>query len=104
MKYRVLSLAVLAAIIFSCASKSGSTTVSNETRPTAQAPVVATVMTPELAEGKELYNNNCAKCHRLYKPDEFSAEEWAPIVKRMAKKSHLNELQEQRIYNYITMK
>jgi cytochrome c5 len=113
MKYKVLTLAVLSVIIYSC--KSGTPAVAaNETRPAAAptpgpAPApssttaTATVMTPELAEGKELYDNNCAKCHRLYKADEFSKEEWKPIVDRMAKKAHLNDLQGQRIYNYITM-
>ncbi|MGC4041677.1 MAG: c-type cytochrome [Flavobacterium sp.] len=116
MKLKMLSLAVLATVIYSCASKSNAPVAANETRPApaadgskpasavVTAPVAATVMTPELAEGKELYDNNCAKCHRLYKSNEFTAEEWAPIVKRMAKKSHLDAIQEQKIYNYITMK
>ncbi|MGV3697399.1 cytochrome c [Flavobacterium sp.] len=111
MKYKLPSLAVIALIIYSCASKSSvptievkkeapaATTVSGA--PTAIGP---TVMTPELAEGKSLYENNCANCHRLYKSDEFSAEEWRPIVARMAKKSHLDAVQEQKVYNYITMK
>lgn len=111
MKYKLLSLAALAVIIYSCASKSSvpttevkkeepaATTVTGA--PTATGPIV---MTPELAEGKDLFDNNCAKCHRLYKPDEFSAEEWKPIVTRMAKKSHLDATQELKIYNYLTMK
>lgn len=114
MKYKVLSLAVLALIIYSCASKSTAPTVAvKPAEPTVSPtpaepasspkPVVATVMTPELAEGKELYDNNCAKCHRLYQANEFSKEEWKPIVTRMAKKSHLDVVQEQKIYNYITM-
>ena len=114
MKYKVLALAVFAVIIYSCASKSSAPTVSaNETRPAAPAPSTApapapivagpTIMTAELAQGKELYDNNCAKCHRLYKSNEFSAEEWKPIVERMAKKSHLDDIQGQKIYNYITM-
>ncbi len=60
-------------------------------------------MTPELAEGKELYDNNCAKCHKLYDPKDFSAEEWKPIVMVMQKKAHLDDLQGQKIYNYLTM-
>lgn len=105
MKYKVLALAVLATVIYSCASKSNAPTASaNETKPAATTAPVATVMTPELAEGKELYDNNCAKCHRLFSPNEFSAEEWKPIVAKMQKKAHLDDLQGQKIYSYLTMK
>jgi cytochrome c5 len=102
MKYKVLALAVLALIIYSCASKSNTSTAA--TPAPATAPVAATVMTPALAEGKELYENNCAKCHKLFDAKDFSAEEWKPIVLRMQKKAHLDDLQGDKIYNYLTMK
>ncbi len=114
MKYKLLALFILVAIIYSC--KSGSPTVSaNEPRPEAPVPgptpapnsttpAIATVMTPELAEGKMLYDNNCAKCHKLYDAKDFSAEEWKPIVDRMTKKADLDDFQGQKIYNYLTMK
>lgn len=101
MKYKVLSLAVLATIIYSCASKSSVPTA--ETKKTETTAPIATVMTPELAEGKSLYENNCAKCHKLYDAKEFSHEEWKPIVIRMQKKSHLDDAQGLKIYNYLTM-
>lgn len=115
MRLKVLSLAALAIIIYSCASKSVTAVAANETRPEAPppptevpapapAPVVATVMTPEIAEGKQLFDNNCVGCHRAYKSDEFTAEEWRPIISRMAKKAELDDVQAQKIYNYITMK
>lgn len=112
MKYKVLAVAVLAVIIYSCASKSSAPTAEVKKEEPAQVaaettPAVAsgpTMMTAELLEGKSLYENNCAGCHRLYKSNEFTAEEWKPIVRRMAKKSDLNEIQELKIYNYITMK
>ena len=108
MKYKIAALAVLAVIIYSCAAKSNAPTATAEVKPTpevkpAPAPRVATVMTPELAEGKNLYENNCAKCHRLYDAKEFSAEDWKPIVARMQKKAHLDDIAGQKIYNYVTM-
>ena len=116
MKIRIISLAVVAVLIYSCAAKSSAPTADGHrteggapiagTRDTPPpAPVaIATVMTPELAEGKNLYENNCAKCHRLYEAHSFSAEEWKPIVASMQKKAHLDDLQGQKIYNYLTMK
>jgi cytochrome c5 len=110
MKYKVLALAVLTVILYSCASKSSAPTAAKPAEPApavAAAPTstltVATVMTPELAEGKELYDNNCAKCHKLYDARDFSAEEWKPIVIRMQKKAHLDDMQGQKIYNFLAM-
>lgn len=100
MKYKVLTLAILAFIIYSCAAKSSLPTVAIP----APTKATATVMTSELAEGQNLYENNCAKCHKLYDTKDFSAEEWKPIVERMQKKAHLDDLQGQKIYNYVTMK
>ena len=85
-----------------CPAKSSAPTLATPT-PVPKAATVATVMTPELAEGKSLFENNCAKCHRLYEGKEFSAEEWKPIVARMQKKAHLEDFQGQKIYNYVTM-
>ena len=107
MKFKVLSLAAVAVIIYSCASKSSVPTL--EVKPSEPAvttvPTVAgpTVMTPELAEGKDLYEKNCAHCHRLFEPKEFSHEQWKPIVEEMRKKANLDEVTGQKIYKYVTM-
>ena len=94
MKYKVPALLILAATMYSCASKSSAPTVavSNEK-----------ALTPELAEGKSLYENNCSSCHKLYQAKDFSAEQWKPIVLRMQKKARLDDAQGQKIYNYLTM-
>ena len=88
MKYKVLALAVLATIIYSCASKTAVAT----TEVKKEEVKFATVMTPELAEGKSLFENNCAKCHKLYNPKDFTKEQWKPIVISMQKKAHLDLL------------
>jgi len=100
MKYKVLALAVLATTIYSCASKSGATATATPPKEEVKA---ATVLTPELAEGKSLYENSCARCHKLYDAKDFNAEQWKPIVLRMTPKARLNEAQGQKIYNYLTM-
>lgn len=93
MKYKVLALAVLATIIYSCASKSS---VPTEAKPV--------TLSAELAEGKSLYENSCARCHSLYNASDFNAEQWKPIVLRMAPKARLDETQGKKIYDYLTMK
>ena len=114
MKYKVFALAVLVLIIYSCAVKSTVPTVSViQTKPEESSPApsptpisttsVVTVMASELVEGKSLYENNCAQCHNLYDAKDFSAEMWKPIVLRMQKKAHLDDMQGQKIYNYLTI-
>lgn len=106
MRYKIVALAALAVIIYSCAAKSSAPTADVKTMPETKVSKSTTslVLTAELAEGKSLFENNCAKCHRLYEPKEFSSEEWKPIVSRMQKKAHLDDVAGQKIFNYVTMK
>ncbi len=59
------------------------------------------VMTAELAQGKDLYENNCGKCHDLFKPQDFSKEAWAPILLSMQERASLSDMQMASISNYI---
>lgn len=94
MKYKVLVLSILATVIYSCASKSSVPTVE----------VKKPELTATQAEGKSLYENNCGKCHQLYAPSDYNAEQWKPIVLRMQEKARLDDAQGQKIYDYLTLK
>lgn len=93
MKTKVVALFVLTALISSCAPKI--------TTPMAEA---TKGLTPELAEGKTLFQNNCAKCHNLKNPNNYTADEWRPIILRMQKKAKISDAEREKIYNYVTMK
>ncbi len=95
MKTEVLGLIGLATIVYSCASKPVVVAAPKEE-------VKVVILTAELAEGKNLYENNCAKCHKLYESTDFSKEQWKPIVARMQKKAHLDDAQGSKIYDYLT--
>ena len=99
MKYKIITLIGLVVIINSCVSKSSIPTTEVKKEEVKTSP-----MTSELAEGMYLYENNCAKCHKLYSPKDFNVEEWKPIVNRMQKKAQLTDLDGQKVYNYVTMK
>jgi len=94
MRYKVLALAFVAVLLYACSSKSNI--------PTAEVPKEK-VLSPELAEGKSLYENSCGRCHQLYNAKDYSAEQWKPIVQRMQKKARLDDAQGLKIYNYLTM-
>ena len=102
MKLKITLLAILSVLIYSCASKSSiPTEVAKKEEP--KAVVFATVLNPELMEGKTLYENNCNKCHELYDTKAFSAEKWKPIVEDMRKKADLSEADGMKIFNYVAM-
>lgn len=92
MKARILAIGLLGVLIYSCSPK------------VVPAPTeVKKELSPELAEGRSIYENNCAKCHKLYDPKSNSAEEWTPILIRMQKKAKISDADRDKIYNYVTM-
>jgi len=106
MKVKIIALAVMAAVIYSCASKvpvaaTPPAEPKTEVITTAAGEPKILVMTADMAAGKAAYENNCAKCHRLFEAKEYSKEDWAPILVRMQKKSHLTDAEMAPITNYI---
>lgn len=94
MKTKVIALAVVVGFVYACGS--------SKSAPEAAKPAPKKELTPELAEGKSLYEGSCARCHQLYKPTDYNAEAWKPIVSRMQKKARLSDEQGMKIYNYLT--
>lgn len=98
MKLKITSLALLGIVIYSCAPK-----VAPPPPPpaVAKAPKITVAVSNDIAEGKDLYENNCAKCHKLYSPKDYSDQDWLPILERMKKQAQLSDLQHDKIYAYI---
>jgi hypothetical protein len=90
-KSKILGLAILGVLIYSCSPKVAA--------PVAEVKKIE--MTPELAEGKSLYENNCAQCHKLFPVTKHTKEEWVPVLDRMAKKAKITDQQKTLVYNYI---
>ena len=91
MKIKFLTVAVISVLIYSCSPKVAV--------PVAEVKNVA--LTPELAEGKVMYENNCANCHKLFPASKHTKEEWIPVLNNMAKKAKLTEEQKGLVYNYL---
>lgn len=92
MKIRIIAVAILGVLIYSCSPK----VIAPVT------PEVKTIeLTPELLAGRKLYENNCAKCHKLFSPTKLSQEDWKPVLVRMQKKARLEDAQMVEISNYI---
>lgn len=91
MKIRILSLALIALILNSC-GPSKATVAKSE-----QAILIA-----KQNAGKEIYENNCAKCHQLYDPKSYSIQEWQPILKKMQVKARLQDADMDKILAYLS--
>jgi cytochrome c5 len=92
MKLKIAALAIVGILIYSCSPK--------VVTPVGEAKKIE--LTPELAEGKSLYENSCAKCHMLFPASKHTKEDWIPVLDRMAKKAKITDEQKASIYNYIT--
>ena len=110
MKLKIITLAALGLLFYSCASKTPAFVPEKEIpagtkiEPTTIDVGVLTftgVMTKELAEGKGLFENNCAQCHKLFNPKDFSSEAWKPILVQMQKNTNLDDTQIASISDYI---
>lgn len=93
MKTKAIGLAAITVLLVSCAAR--------VVTPAAEA---TKGLTPELAEGKMLFQDNCAKCHGLKNPNKYTPEEWQPILQRMQKKAKISDAEREKIYRYVTMK
>jgi cytochrome c5 len=91
MKTRIIAVAILGIFIYSCSPK--------VVAPVSEAKKME--LTPELAAGKSLYENNCAKCHKLFEATKHTQEDWKPVLVRMQKKARLDDAQMAEISNYI---
>lgn len=101
MKTKILTLAVATLLLVSCGTKKVPAAPLTPATPAVTETTKATELTPELAEGKNLYENSCARCHKLYEPAKFTKEEWQPILVRMQKKAKLDDPGMASITNYI---
>ncbi|OHB74462.1 MAG: hypothetical protein A2Z34_08345 [Planctomycetes bacterium RBG_16_59_8] len=54
------------------------------------------------SRGELLYRNNCARCHRLYQPDEFPVETWHRTVEKFGDRINLASGEKRAILDYLT--
>ena len=56
-----------------------------------------------LRRGRAVLVTECATCHRLFLPAEYSPEQWGGIVKRMANRASLGEDQAADLELYLAV-
>lgn len=65
------------------------------------APTKETPIETNLVQGKQIFENSCAKCHDLPKPTEHTADEWVGLMNEMAPKAKLTDVEHQWGYDYV---
>jgi len=87
-------------ILTACSHKSTPTTASAPQ----QAPVQFNMMSaasPSVMEGEKVYTAKCGKCHELKKPSEYNAKEWTSIMRSMAVKAKLNDVEKSNVMAFV---
>lgn len=97
MNKKTLSIISIIAILASCNSKK---TIAEKNVPPVQNQIVGVDL--RHAEGQKLYEANCAKCHKLFDPSDYSAEAWKPIMVKMQVKAKISDAEAAKIYAYLT--
>lgn len=54
-----------------------------------------------IADGKNLFEERCGNCHKLFSPTDFSQTQWAPILVRMQPKARLDDDQMSLVKDYV---
>ena len=56
---------------------------------------------PSVVEGEKVYNAKCGQCHDLKKPSEYNTKEWTSIMKSMAVKAKLNDVEKSDVMAFV---
>jgi hypothetical protein len=94
------ALVTIAALTVSC-SKDNKVNTSGLYVPT-QADVTSSATLQELQQGRVLYIDNCAACHNLYSPDDYSASQWSQVLSTMAPRAGLSNANTLLVKKYLT--
>lgn len=103
MMNKIYAFALLG-LVLACAPKVKVTAMQPDpvqVPPTVASPETVAPLSEDLAAGKSLYENRCNKCHGLAAPNEYTVEQWVPILQRMQIKAKIDDAQRESIYRYI---
>jgi len=97
---KISFLAVLLVVMVACSPKTTEAIEVVEVEET----VPDAFPSAEVAEGSQLYTDNCGKCHKFKVMSDYTQEQWKVIVPDMAEKAKLDETQENKILQYVLWK
>jgi mono/diheme cytochrome c family protein len=78
----------VAGILISEGCKKNNDNIKSLYTPTS-ADVTANATLQDLQQGRALYISNCANCHNLYSPDDYTPSQWKSILQTMTPRTNL---------------
>lgn len=70
-----------------------------ETTAARRAPVDPSL--PPLQQGRIIYEDSCSRCHALYMPASYHADEWGFFVRKYGRKARLSEAERGLVARYL---
>lgn len=99
-KFKWLGLVFFLSVIGNSCSKND-TNISSLYVPTS-SDVTTKATLDELTQGRQLYIDNCSRCHQLYSPDSFNSSQWKTIISAMAPRTPMSSSEVQLVTKYVT--
>ncbi len=99
----MLSIAVLALAV-SCHNKTAPAITSRTEQPPPPPPPVPpmnVVAKADIEAGRMVYTGQCVKCHQAKPVDNWTNEEWQPILRSMIRKARLDSMQSMQVTAYV---
>lgn len=98
LKSKIFAGLIAVAFLVSCSKKAVLPKVTEEVKMTEE--IVA--LPSAILEGKKLYENSCANCHKLFPANKHDKSGWSTTLERMAPKAKITEEEKKLVYNYLT--
>jgi cytochrome c5 len=98
------SLVTLSIIMVNCSSTKKTTAIPGASNASPEAKVAEAKKNyndAQMAEGKTLWESNCAKCHKLFTPESRDVEKWEAVLPRMVKRAKLSDQQAGMVRAYL---
>ncbi|NCT75858.1 MAG: hypothetical protein GXC78_15070 [Chitinophagaceae bacterium] len=97
--------AVLLTTIPACHRKSGPQITDRTDIPARPMPATTSMAgAADIEAGKQIYTvGKCTKCHEAKPVDNWTAEQWKPILKSMIPKAKLDSLQRAQVTAYVNL-
>jgi cytochrome c5 len=109
--FTILTLVAMSMLLTDCSSTKAATTATAATStpkpagpymPTDQIASAHGSTVEQLVKGREIFTQNCDRCHKLKNPSIHDAAGWTSTMRRMAPKAKLSDADAKLVLDYLS--